>query len=59
MPGYWNWIVNVPYMVGIIIITEVMILVSTHAPVNLAGKVSAIEAVRITAMSTDNQKKRF
>ena len=56
MPGYWNWIVNVPYMVGIIIITEVMILVSTHAPVKLAGKVSAIEAVRITAMSTDNQK---
>lgn len=56
MPGYWNWIVNVPYMAGIIIITEVMILVSTHAPVRLAGKVSAIEAVRITAMSTDNQK---
>lgn len=56
MPGYWNWIVNVPYMVGIIIITEVMIWVSTHAPVKLAGKVSAIEAVRITAMSTDNQK---
>ena len=56
MPGYWNWIVNVPYMVGIIIITEVVILVSTHAPVKLAGKVSAIEAVRITAMSTDNQK---
>ena len=56
MPGYWNWIINVPYMVGIIIITEVVILVSTHAPVKLAGKVSAIEAVRITAMSTDNQK---
>lgn len=56
MPGYWNWIVNVPYMVGIIVITEVMIWVSTHAPVKLAGKVSAIEAVRIIAMSTDDQK---
>lgn len=56
MPGYWNWIVNVPYMVGIIIITEVMILVSTHAPVKLAEKVSAIEIIRTTDMSTDNQK---
>ena len=45
-PGYWNWSRNLQYAAFIIVITVIMVIFATRKPLQLAGKVSAIEAVR-------------
>lgn len=43
---YWRWEKNLPYMVFIVLLTIVMVVAATRKPLQLAGQVSAIEAVR-------------
>lgn len=49
LPGCWDWRANIRYAVIISLLTEIVLLLSTRKPIRLAGKVSAIEAVRSTA----------
>lgn len=44
-PGYWNWADNLKYSIFIIALTTFVVVFSTRKPLQLAGKVSAIEAV--------------
>lgn len=48
-PGYWNWAGNLKYSIFIVVLTILVVVFSTHKPLQLAGKVSAIEAVRSNA----------
>lgn len=45
-PGYWDWAKNMWYTVFIVVVTVLMVVIATHKPLQLAGRVSAIEAVR-------------
>lgn len=56
MPGCWDWNANLRYAVVIVLITEAVLLASTRKPIALAGKVSAIEAVRATAYTLSSSK---
>lgn len=47
--AYWRWEKNLPYMVFIVLLTIAMVAVATRKPLQLAGQVSAIEAVRSNA----------
>ena len=51
VPGYWSWRDNIRSAVVILLLTYGMVLVSTRKPLSMAGKVSAVEAVRTTAYS--------
>lgn len=51
MPGYWSWFNNMKYAVVISLLTYIVVLVATRKPLKLVGKVSAIEAIRVTAYS--------
>lgn len=48
-PGYWNWAGNLKYSIFIAALTTFVVVLSTRKPLQLAGKVSAIEAVRSNA----------
>ncbi len=47
--AYWRWEKNLPYMVFIVLLTIAMVAVATRKPLQLAGQVSVIEAVRSNA----------
>ncbi len=51
VPGYWPWRDNLWSAVVILFLTYGMVLVATRKPLSMVGKVSAMEAVRITAYS--------
>lgn len=48
-PGYWNWEKNLRYTVFVIVTAAAIIVFSTQKALRMAGKVSAIEAVRSSA----------
>lgn len=58
-PGYWNWPRNMQYAAFIVAITVIMVIMATRKPLQLAGKVSAIEAVRSNAYQTMSGSSRF
>ena len=45
-PDGWNWMKNLQYAAFIVVITVLMVVAATRKPMLLAGRVSAIEAVR-------------
>ena len=51
VPGYWSWGDNVRSVVVVSLMTYGTVLIATRKPMAMAGKVSAIEAVRATAYS--------
>lgn len=51
MPGYWSWKNNILYAIAISLLTYLVVLIATRKPLQLVGKVSAIEAIRTTAYS--------
>ncbi len=51
VPGYWSWRDNIRSAMVILFLTYGMVLAATRKPLSMAGKVSAIEAIRITAYS--------
>ena len=51
VPGYWSWGDNLRSAVVISLLTYGTVLIATRKPMAMAGKVSAIEAVRATAYS--------
>ncbi len=51
MPGFWSWRDNIPYGAAISLVVYGVVLVATRKPLQLAGKVSAMEAVRASAYS--------
>ncbi|MDE6363388.1 MAG: ABC transporter permease [Lachnospiraceae bacterium] len=42
----WNWVKNLQYAVFIAVVTVLMVIIATRKPMLLAGRVSAIDAVR-------------
>ncbi len=55
-PGYWNWTRNLQYAAFIIAITVIMVMAATRKPLQLTGKVSAIEAVRSNAYQAVSER---
>ncbi|MFT3984249.1 MAG: ABC transporter permease [Lachnospiraceae bacterium] len=55
-PGYWIWQKNLKYAAIISVLTFLMVIISTSKPLKMAGKVSAIEAVRTSAYSSTSGK---
>ena len=50
-PGYWPWRDNLRSAVVVSLLTHATVLIATRKPMAMAGKVSAIEAIRATAYS--------
>ena len=51
VPGYWSWGDNIRSAVAVSLLTYGTVLIATRKPMAMAGKVSAMEAVRSTAYS--------
>ena len=51
VPGYWSWGDNIRSAVIVSFLTYGTVLIATRKPMAMAGKVSAIEAIRTTAYS--------
>ena len=51
VPGYWSWGDNIRSGVVVSLLTYGTVLIATRKPMAMAGKVSAIEAIRTTAYS--------
>ncbi len=51
IPGYWSWGDNIRSAVVVSLLTYGTVLIATRKPMAMAGKVSAIEAIRATAYS--------
>ncbi|MEY8316758.1 FtsX-like permease family protein [Oscillospiraceae bacterium 50-58] len=51
VPGYWSWGDNLRSVAAVSLLTYGMVLIATRKPMAMAGKVSAMEAVRSTAYS--------
>ena len=51
IPGYWSWGDNIRSAVVVSLLTYGTVLIATRKPMAMAGKVSAIEAIRTTACS--------
>ncbi len=51
VPGYWSWGDNLRSAVVVSLLTYGTVLIATRKPMAMAGKVSAIEAIRATAYS--------
>lgn len=45
-PGYWNWSKNLQNTVIVVLLAAAVVIFSTQKPLRMAGKVSAIEAMR-------------
>lgn len=56
VPGYWSWSDNLKYAIVISLLTYLVILIATRTPLNMAGQVSAIEAIRTTAYSEQQSR---
>ncbi len=55
MPGYWAWADNLKFAAVVAMLTYAMVLIAARKPLQLAGKVSAIEAIRTTAYSQQQE----
>ncbi len=55
MPGYWAWADNLRFAAVISVLTYAMVLVAARKPLQLAGRVSAIEAIRTTVYSQQQE----
>jgi ABC-type antimicrobial peptide transport system permease subunit len=53
VPGYWSWGDNIRSAVVVSLLTYGTVLIATRKPMAMAGKISAIEAVRTTAYSPE------
>ena len=53
VPGYWSWGDNLRSAVVVSLLTYGTVLIATRKPMAMAGKVSAIEAIRTTAYSLE------
>ncbi len=53
VPGYWSWGDNIRSGVVVSLLTYGTVLIATRKPMAMAGKVSAIEAIRTTAYSQE------
>ena len=51
IPSYWSWGDNIRSAVVVSLLTYGTVLIATRKPMTMAGKVSAIEAIRATAYS--------
>ena len=51
VPGYWSWVDNIRSAAVVSLLTYGTVLIATRKPLAMAGKVSAIEAIRATAYS--------
>ncbi len=51
VPGYWSWGDNIRSAAVVSLLTYGTVLIATRKPMAMAGKVSAIEAIRTTAYS--------
>ena len=51
VPGYWSWGDNIRSAVVVSLLTYGTVLIATRKPMAMAGKVSAIEAIRTTVYS--------
>ena len=51
VPGYWSWGDNIRSAVVVSLLTYGTVLIATRKPMAMAGKVSAIAAIRATAYS--------
>ncbi len=51
VPGYWSWGDNIRSGVVVSLLAYGTVLIATRKPMAMAGKVSAIEAIRTTAYS--------
>ena len=51
VPGYWSWGDDLRSAVVVSLLTYGTVLIATRKPMAMAGKVSAIEAIRATAYS--------
>ncbi len=51
MPGVWSWRDNIRYAIAISLTMYGVVVIAARKPLRLAGKVSAIEAVRASAYS--------
>ncbi len=51
VPGYWSWGDNIRSAVVVSFLNYGTVLIATRKPMAMAGKVSAIEAIRATAYS--------
>ena len=56
-PGYWDWTANFVIALGVIFFIELIVRISSHAPIRLAAKVSPIEAVRASGYQAECSKK--
>ncbi len=56
MPEYWQWGTNLRSAFGVATVMTLSVLLATCVPIRMAGKVSAIEAVRMTLYSGQEGK---
>lgn len=56
-PGYWDWTANFVIALGVMFFIELIVRISSHAPIRLAAKVSPIEAVRASGYQAECSKK--
>lgn len=56
-PGYWDWTANFVIALGVIFFIELIVRISSHAPIRLAAKVSPIEAVWASGYQAECSKK--
>lgn len=56
-PDYWDWTANVIIALGVMFFIELIVRISSHAPIRLAAKVSPIEAVRASGYQAECSKK--
>ena len=56
VPGYWSWGDNIRSAAVVSLLTYGAVLIATRKPMAMAGKVSAIEAIRTTAYSGQQER---
>ncbi len=56
VPGYWSWGDNIRSAVAVSLLAYGTVLIATRKPMAMAGKVSAIEAIRATAYAQQQSR---
>lgn len=54
---HWSWMGNLPYLLATAVVCALTVLLSIHAPVRMAARVSPIEAVRSSGYETGVDRK--
>ncbi len=55
--AHWSWMGNLPYLLATAVVCALTVLLSIHAPVRMAARVSPIEAVRSSGYETGVDRK--